>query len=237
MGDEEERHAELTLETAQEIQDLGLDGDVQRRGRLVGDEQAGPADQGDGDHHPLAKPARELMGILGEPAFRRADAYEPQHLRRLGPRPGRTEATMEAQDLHDLEADGEHGVETRHGLLEHHADAITPEGAHGRRCQAQEVDALEQDAPAKRPGRRTRQQAHDGHGCDALAAAGFADKAQGLPGADGEARFLDDGPRAAVGLEGDRQIFDGEKRRHLPNISGSGSLFPRPLDGGGLGRG
>ena len=46
-----------------QLQDLRLDGDVERGGRLVGDQQRRPADQRHGDHRPLAQPARQLEGI------------------------------------------------------------------------------------------------------------------------------------------------------------------------------
>ena len=235
VGDEQQGHAQLALEAAQEIQDLGLDGDVEGGGRLVGDEQARPADQGHGDHHALAQAPGKLMRILGEPALRRADADQAQHLHGLGPRTP-SEAAMEAQYLLDLEPDGEHGIEARHGFLEHHAHTVAAKLTHGRGRQGQEIDALEQDSPAQHPRRRARQQAHDGHCRDALAAAGLAHQAQGFPGADGEARFLDHGARAGFQLEGDRQIVDGEERwRHWRDIGGSNSLFPRPLDGAGRG--
>ena len=46
---------------AHEVEDLGLDRDVQRRGRLVGDEELRVAGEGHGDHHALAHPAAELV--------------------------------------------------------------------------------------------------------------------------------------------------------------------------------
>ena len=119
---------------------------------------------------------------------------------------------MQAQHLLDLVADGEHGIEARHRLLEDHADAVAAQRAHGRRRQGQEIAAFEQDAPAEHPRRRARQQPHDGHGGDALAAAGFADQPQGSPGADREARLLDDRRARRLRIEGDRQVVDGEER-------------------------
>ncbi len=53
----------VRLQIGEQLQDLRLDGDVERRRRLVGDEQAGPAGQRHGDHHPLPHPARELVRI------------------------------------------------------------------------------------------------------------------------------------------------------------------------------
>jgi hypothetical protein len=41
VGDEQQRHAHLGLQFVQQGQDLRLDRDVQRRGRLVADQQRG----------------------------------------------------------------------------------------------------------------------------------------------------------------------------------------------------
>ena len=58
MGDHQNRHAELGLQVTDQFQDLGLDGDVKRGRRFVGDQQCRAADQSHGDHRPLAQPAR-----------------------------------------------------------------------------------------------------------------------------------------------------------------------------------
>ena len=53
----------LRLQVAQQRQHLGLGGDVDRGGRLVGDQQARLAGERHGDHGALAQAARELPGI------------------------------------------------------------------------------------------------------------------------------------------------------------------------------
>ena len=55
--------AHPALEVAHQLQDLRLDGDVERGGRLIGDQQLRIAGQRDGDHDPLAHAARKLVGI------------------------------------------------------------------------------------------------------------------------------------------------------------------------------
>ena len=70
VGDEDDRGAGLALELAHELEDLGLDGDVERGRRLVGDEQLGMAGERHGDHHALAHAARELVRILPRAAAR-----------------------------------------------------------------------------------------------------------------------------------------------------------------------
>jgi hypothetical protein len=49
VGDEQDGDAELVAQAPQQPQDLRLDGDVEGRGRLVGDEQRRGARQRDGD--------------------------------------------------------------------------------------------------------------------------------------------------------------------------------------------
>ena len=58
----------------EQLQDLRLHGDVERGGRLVGDQQVRLVRQGHGDHHALALAARELMRIARQPPLRIGDA-------------------------------------------------------------------------------------------------------------------------------------------------------------------
>jgi hypothetical protein len=48
----------LALQFPQQVEHLGLDGDIERRGRLVGDQQLRLARQRHRDHHPLLHAAR-----------------------------------------------------------------------------------------------------------------------------------------------------------------------------------
>ena len=63
VGDEQHRGAVLLLQFADQLQDLLLRRDVERRGRLVGDQQLGLQDQRHGDHDALALAAGELVRI------------------------------------------------------------------------------------------------------------------------------------------------------------------------------
>ena len=66
------RHAEFALQVGEQMQDLRLDRDVERRRRLVGDDQRRAAHQRHRDHHALAQPAGELVRILARGARRGA---------------------------------------------------------------------------------------------------------------------------------------------------------------------
>ncbi len=63
VGDEQDRHAELLLQVAQQLEDLRLDRDIQCGGGLVGDQQTRPGGERHGDHHALLEAAGELMRI------------------------------------------------------------------------------------------------------------------------------------------------------------------------------
>ena len=64
VGDDDHGQAELLRQPAQQLQDLRLDGDIERRGRFIGKNQFGPAADRDGDHHALAHAAAQLVRIV-----------------------------------------------------------------------------------------------------------------------------------------------------------------------------
>ena len=63
MGDEQHRHVVAMLQILQQVEDLRLHGDIERRRRLVGDEEIGPVGERHRDHHALTLAARKLMRI------------------------------------------------------------------------------------------------------------------------------------------------------------------------------
>jgi len=78
VGDEEERRVELGLELGEEFEDLRLHGDVECRGRLVGDQHLWVAGDRDRDRRPLAQAAGELerVGARGPGRVGEADPLE-----------------------------------------------------------------------------------------------------------------------------------------------------------------
>src|SRR5262249_40037192 len=98
VGDEEVGEAELALEVAQEVQDLRLDRDVERRGRLVADEHARADGERARDADALALPARELVRIA--PDLPGIEAHELEELAHA-PRALRI-VRADAEDLHAL---------------------------------------------------------------------------------------------------------------------------------------
>ena len=53
VRDQQHAHAALALDLRQQVQHLRLDGDVERRRRLVGNEQLRPPGERNGNHHAL----------------------------------------------------------------------------------------------------------------------------------------------------------------------------------------
>ena len=86
VRDEQQRHAELASQPRQQLEDLRLDGDVERGGRLVGDEQRRAAGERHGDHHALAHAAGHLVRIVVDAPLGIGDADQPEELGRLGAR-------------------------------------------------------------------------------------------------------------------------------------------------------
>ena len=75
VGDEQDRHAGLALQVAQEFENLRLDRDVERRRRLICDQEIRSAGERHGDHHALAHATRQLVRILGQAPLRGWDPH------------------------------------------------------------------------------------------------------------------------------------------------------------------
>ena len=124
VGDQDHRQLVLDPQVLEQLQDLGLDGDVQGGGGLVADQDLGVAGHRDGDDHPLAHPARKLVGILVEAALRLGDAHVPQVFDGLVPGGAALQVLVQLHRLGDLLADGLKGVQAGHGVLHDHGDLV-----------------------------------------------------------------------------------------------------------------
>ena len=78
VRDEHDRHPPFLLDLAQQVEDLRLRGDVERRRGLVGDEQARVAGQRDRDHRALAEAAAQFERVLVDAPLRLRDADAAQ---------------------------------------------------------------------------------------------------------------------------------------------------------------
>ena len=82
VRDHDHGRAEVLLHALDERQDLRLGRDVQRGGRLVGDDQVGVVDERHRDHHALAHAPGELVRVVVDPALGARDADRLQELER-----------------------------------------------------------------------------------------------------------------------------------------------------------
>ena len=78
----DDRHPRLGVQRLDELEDLLLDRDVERRRRLVGDQHARRGREAHRDHHALQHPARELVRIGALDPLRVGQADVAEHLAR-----------------------------------------------------------------------------------------------------------------------------------------------------------
>src|SRR5262245_10577678 len=110
VRDEDQGEVVRALQIAQELQVLGLDGDVQAGRGLVGDQQRGLARDGDRAHDALTHAAGHLVRILLDARLGSGDAHRPEQLARLGPRVAARRVLVDADRLGYLIADREERV-------------------------------------------------------------------------------------------------------------------------------
>ena len=224
VGDHDLRRPRLLPEVAHQVEDLRLYGDVERRGRLVRDQQRGVVGQRHGDHHPLAHPARQLVRIFVQPLFRCRDAHPAQHLERPRAAFLARGVAVFADHLRDLVADPQGGVERCHRLLKDHRDPVSAQLPQGSRIRREQVFSLKDRRAAFDPERCAREQTHQRQRRQAFAAAGFADDAKRLPGIERKAQILDQRTRRP--RDADREAADFEKGgRGAHPLSFSSELF------------
>jgi hypothetical protein len=185
VGDQQHADAGFSLQALDQPQDLRLDGDVQRSGRFIGDQQFGLADQCHRDHHALAQPAGKLMRILAEAIAGVRDPDTFEHAYRARPCSCGILAQMAARALGELVADRVGRVQRGHRLLENHRHPTPAQRVHARTPGGEQVDAVQMQVGGA-AARRSRQQVHQRQRGHRLAAAGLAHQADGLAALDGE---------------------------------------------------
>jgi hypothetical protein len=212
VGDHQQGGVGVGHQPLEHLEDLRLDRHVERRGRLVCDEQPRLAGERDRDQHPLPHSAGQLVRVVLEPARRVRD---PDLLEELGGAVagvGLRDVEVLLDDLGDLHPDRHDRVERGHRVLEDHRDVAPTQLGHA-------VPGLLEEVPPAVPhlaGDRDAaggQQPHDGEGGDGLAAAGLPHQPHVLARADLEADVVDGlGRLATAELEGHREVAYGEQR-------------------------
>ena len=118
---------------------------------------------------------------------------------------------MRLERLANLAADGQHGVQAGHRVLEDHRDVLAADRPQLVVGELEQVAALELRRPAD-DAARPRQDPEQRERGDALAAARLADDPERLSRGDVEGDAVDGVDRPALGPELDAQVLDREER-------------------------
>jgi hypothetical protein len=206
VGDDDDRGVELVLQIADQVEDLRLDGHVERGGRLVGDQQLRVADQRHGDHGALPHPAGELVRVVVDPALGLRDADPAQHVDR--PLAGHLlrDVVVHPVRLDDLGADGEVRVHRGQRVLEDHRHLLAAQLAYLFGVGPDQLLAVEPHLTGQPGVVGAPVQAQDAQAGHALAGAGFADDAQRLAALQTERDPVDRPDQAVFGREVHPQV-------------------------------
>ena len=219
VGDEDHAHAQILLERAHQFQHLGLDGDVEGRGRLVGNQQLRTGRERERDHRALAHAAGHFMGVLVDPRGGIGNADLVQHVDGELPGLAAAKAPVQPDRLDHLVADGIDRAEGSHRFLKDHADLAAAQGSETPAARIQLLDldqasilgAVMHAGLVAQPG-GGRQQPHQRLGGDRFAGTGFSDQAERLAGFDLKSHALHRRDHALIGAERDREVLH---RQHL----------------------
>ena len=231
------RDAELVGQRLQQLEDLQLRRDVERRGRLVGDHAATgcrrarrrSSGAGAGRRRTGADSARARPRARGSA---RGAAARHEVVRARAPRSVRRRGRVPAQDREQLGADAEHRIERQIGVLRDEADAA----GRGRARSARARRESSRFSPSNRISPLSivagvGQDAEDGARQRGLAAAGFADHAEDVPARQrSAARDRGSAPMPSSVRTERRRFFDLEQRRgaHRDRLSRGSTMSRRP---------
>ena len=212
VGDQHDGGIDLILQAAKQVQDLGLDGHVQSRGGLIGDDQAGIAGQSHSDHDTLAHTAGQLVRKHLVDALAVGDTGHLQQMDGAGldVLGGLAFTVVQGNDLIQLGADAKHRVQAGHGLLENHGHVVAAELLHLLNRSLGDVISLavaqiQANLALHDLALGPLKQLHDGQAGNGLAAAGLTHHAHGLADGHikGDAVYRADGShvREEVGVQ------------------------------------
>ena len=227
VRDEDDREAELALQLAQQ-QGLDLHGRVQRRGRLVGQQQLRLAGERQGDHRALPHAARHLVRIRVETPLGARDAHALEQRERALPCFAGRDRLVAPDRLHDLRADRIHRVECQQWLLENHRSDLAAEIDELRAGKLEHVLRADLDAAGDRraafvvqPQERAQR--------DALARTRFADQRDDLAALHPQVDAADRMHRLAAAGERHVEVLDVDESRLGHAATSIARAAERPL--------
>ncbi len=86
MGNQHHAHAQLFLNVGNKLQNLRLNSNIQRSGRLIGDQQSWLTGQRNRDHDALAHSTGKLVRVVIKAGLGGGNADQPHHLDGFGAR-------------------------------------------------------------------------------------------------------------------------------------------------------
>ena len=143
------------LQLAHQVEDLRLDGHIQRGGGLVGDQDLWIARQRHGDHDALAHAAGELVRIGVHATSPARGCARGAASRSPGPSASRRDSPRCKRDrLADLTPHREQRIERGHRLLKDHRDVVAADALHlgVRSAPSRSVPSKRIAPPTIRPG-------------------------------------------------------------------------------------
>ena len=185
VADEHISHAQRRPQLRQQLQHRHLNRHIQRRRRLVQDQQVRPWPDRPGDAHTRPLPARQLVREAAQQ--RRFQPAQPRRLFHLLPQCRTAQPAQAAQRVGDSVGGGEARVDALPGILEHHLDARpvrVPREPPGR--EQRQLAPVQPNHPLCRV-QQPRQQAHQG----GLAAPALPNQPHGVSPVQHEADIID----------------------------------------------
>ena len=131
VRDKQNRAVNLVLQIVEQIENLRLNGNVERRRRLVRDDKARLASKRHCNHNTLAHTTRQFMRVRRIYSFRHSDTNEVEHFNRtLLCKLCRCARNVQKGYFVKLITDGEYGIQRGHGFLEYHRHLTTSQLIH-----------------------------------------------------------------------------------------------------------
>src|SRR5262249_7433390 len=204
---------------ADQLEDWRLDRHVERRGRLIRDQEFGRAGERHGNHDALTLAAGELVGIIPDAFLRIGDLDQAQHLDRAIARLAAACPLMETHDFRNLVPNGHDRVQRGPRLLKDHRDHVAADAAHLLLREARQIRRLKLNFAADDAAGAPGQKLHDRERGHALAAARLADQTDRLAAVDVEANAVNRAHFAVAREERRAKVADPEERRHSESVA------------------
>ena len=146
VRDEQQGGAEVAAEVIKKVEQLRLQRDVERGGRLVGDDHFGLEHQRQCEQHALALATREFVRKASSAARGIADADAVEHGDRAFRSLGAARDAVCLKCRGELPPDAHGGIERAQRLLEDHRDAPAADLTHRIRSERGELQIAKHDA-------------------------------------------------------------------------------------------